>query len=65
MIHKILEHYLMYSIFNKLSAKCLNCVLCFSQTQTSVSDPTMLKLSGIEVLPTIKLKKQEIVNTYS
>lgn len=66
MIHKILEHYIMYSIFNKLSAKCLNCVLCFitGQTQTKAGDPTTLKLSGIELLPTFKLKKRKIVNIY-
>lgn len=45
-------------VARKHSEKCLNCVLCFvpGQTQSSVNDPTKLKPSCIEILPTFKLE---------
>lgn len=64
MIHRILQHYKMYSICREQSEKCLNCVLCFvrGQTNTSAHDSTQLELSCIKILPTFKLTKHVLTS---
>lgn len=55
-IHKILKHYKMYSIFNRAFGKVLKLCASLSSKQTLVDYGIKLKLSCIEILSTFKLE---------